>query len=215
MRMQMITYKHFIGCSNDDAVKKKYKELALKLHPDRPNGSKTLFQEMYAEYEYITKGGGDVYPIGKGQTTSDTFGMGGFTMDFDEFMRRAQNGHPFTQQQSEADRQRERQKEAFRKAKEHEAKQKRPKTDDEIQKEFAQKHDYQTKLIREIIEEGIYKNSSANSMLLDMFKVDNMGLNHFLYARWYFNKQGGRLSLEWAQTAYKNYVSVQQIKWDL
>ena len=44
----------FINCQNLDEVKKRYKELALKFHPDRGGSTETM-QQINAEYQNIIK----------------------------------------------------------------------------------------------------------------------------------------------------------------
>lgn len=46
--------KYFNGCSTLDEVKAKYKQLAMKHHPDR-GGDKVIMQEINLEYEAIRK----------------------------------------------------------------------------------------------------------------------------------------------------------------
>src|SRR5271157_2704697 len=44
----------FTNCQNLDEVKRRYKELALKYHPDRGGGTETM-QQINAEYQNIIK----------------------------------------------------------------------------------------------------------------------------------------------------------------
>jgi curved DNA-binding protein CbpA len=44
--------KYFTGCSSLDEVKRLYKELAMKYHPDR-GGDKATMQAINLEYESI------------------------------------------------------------------------------------------------------------------------------------------------------------------
>jgi curved DNA-binding protein CbpA len=46
--------QYFESCSSLDEVKRKYKELAMKYHPDR-GGSKEIMQEINSQYESIRK----------------------------------------------------------------------------------------------------------------------------------------------------------------
>jgi curved DNA-binding protein CbpA len=46
--------KYFEGCTSLDEVKSRYKELALKHHPDRGGDTKTM-QAINLEYESIKK----------------------------------------------------------------------------------------------------------------------------------------------------------------
>lgn len=47
--------KYFINCQNLDEIRRKYKELALLHHPDRPNGDTVTMQFINNEYEYCIK----------------------------------------------------------------------------------------------------------------------------------------------------------------
>jgi len=45
---------YFEGCKNLDEVKSRYKQLAMKFHPDK-GGNKEIMQEINAQYEAIKK----------------------------------------------------------------------------------------------------------------------------------------------------------------
>jgi len=47
--------KWFTGCSTANDIKKRYRELSKKHHPDMPGGNTRTFQEINAEYETLTK----------------------------------------------------------------------------------------------------------------------------------------------------------------
>ncbi len=64
----MIVYKYFLGCTNYQEVKTKFRELAKVHHPDKPTGNKETFQELVDEYAML--GEGDYYPIRNSMTTT-------------------------------------------------------------------------------------------------------------------------------------------------
>ena len=47
--------KYFKNIHTLEELKKEYKKLAMKLHPDRPTGNEELFKEMSSEYDTLFK----------------------------------------------------------------------------------------------------------------------------------------------------------------
>ncbi len=85
---------NFIGCNNFDEVKKKYKELSKKYHPDLHVGIDiALMQTLNVQYEYIEKNV-ITYPIGQYKPPFNPFNAA------DEFARKAREANkrpnPFT-----------------------------------------------------------------------------------------------------------------------
>ena len=50
-----MTLRYFQGCKTIEEVKKRYKKLALKYHPDRQGGDEEVMKRINHEYEMITK----------------------------------------------------------------------------------------------------------------------------------------------------------------
>ncbi len=49
------TRYYFSGCNNKAELKRRYRQLCKKLHPDCPGGSAESFRRMQAEYEHLLK----------------------------------------------------------------------------------------------------------------------------------------------------------------
>ena len=67
------TIKYFV---EGPELKKQFRELSMKLHPDKPGGNAAQFVEMKSEYEYLKKNGFPKLPPaktlnGKIRTVSD------------------------------------------------------------------------------------------------------------------------------------------------
>lgn len=52
MKLELLTYS-----TDQAAIKKQYRDLAKKLHPDKPTGSKEKFQQLQDEYDFLMNGG--------------------------------------------------------------------------------------------------------------------------------------------------------------
>lgn len=52
MKLELLTYS-----TDQAAIKKQYRDLAKKLHPDKPTGSKEKFQQLQDEYSFLMNGG--------------------------------------------------------------------------------------------------------------------------------------------------------------
>jgi len=63
-------YKYFLGCTNSDGIKSKFKELAKTLHPDK-GGKHEEFVAMKIEFDYLNNKI-NKYPIAN-QVTNDYF----------------------------------------------------------------------------------------------------------------------------------------------
>lgn len=47
--------RYFTGCNNKTELKRRYRQLCKKLHPDCPGGNAESFRRMQTEYEYLLK----------------------------------------------------------------------------------------------------------------------------------------------------------------
>lgn len=48
---------YFYGCNSPEELKKRYKELVLQFHPDRPGGCENTMKLINAEFSHISKYG--------------------------------------------------------------------------------------------------------------------------------------------------------------
>lgn len=70
--------------------------------------------------------------------------------------------------------------------------------------------------IRTIFNDCITSNRSATYMLLEVYKLGDLDMEHFKYISFLFNTNGNtNLGQRWVEDAYRNYVSINKIKWDM
>lgn len=215
MRVKAVPFKHFIGATSFEDVKIRYKKLVKTLHPDMPSGSKEAFQELQAELEYITAVI-PTYPIKVGTTS---FG----SVDVEDIFSKMND--IFKQQQREAEelarRQRERRGQAYAKANSDN----HYKTEAERWQEI-KRTDSQYATVDDILD--IALNTAGKTllwMLMEVYKLDSLSLQHFKYIKFRFDslkikvQEGNkppewfRLHGEWAQEAYRNYLTIKNTRW--
>lgn len=69
-----MTYKYFSNVSTFEELKRQYKTLAFKYHPDREGGSVEAMQRINAEYDELKKHVGNVHETADGKTYTRTDG---------------------------------------------------------------------------------------------------------------------------------------------
>ena len=63
-----MTYKYFSNVTTFEELKRQYKTLAFKYHPDREGGSVETMQRINAEYDELKKHVGNVHETADGRT---------------------------------------------------------------------------------------------------------------------------------------------------
>lgn len=63
-----MTYKYFSNVSTFEELKRQYKTLAFKYHPDREGGSVEVMQRINAEYDELKKHVGNIHETADGKT---------------------------------------------------------------------------------------------------------------------------------------------------
>jgi hypothetical protein len=62
---------YFTGCNSPEELKKRYKELVLQFHPDRPGGCENTMKLINAEFSHISKYGNYTYNNTAEEQTQD------------------------------------------------------------------------------------------------------------------------------------------------
>lgn len=235
-RIKVVAIKHFIGCVNFDEVKSRYKKLAMQFHPDRPSGSHALFIELQAELDYI-KEYSPVYPLGKSDPLEDLlrngFGFGSGVDAFAEAARRAQREQQ--QARAAAENLARRQREARERQRAYQQGPSSNRADDPYWGEpFWGKDTEEAKwkrvlfdkhpradvfrVIKGVADEALATNKSGNWMLMEVYKLDDLDMEHFKFLKWYLLKVSPThksLNEGWVGQTYKNYVAVKNINWEV
>ena len=63
-----MTYKYFSNVTTFEELKRQYKTLAFKYHPDREGGSVEAMQRINAEYDELKKHDGNIHETADGRT---------------------------------------------------------------------------------------------------------------------------------------------------
>ena len=63
-----MTYKYFSNVTTFEELKRQYKTLAFKYHPDREGGSVEVMQRINAEYDELKKHVGNIHETADGKT---------------------------------------------------------------------------------------------------------------------------------------------------
>ncbi len=197
----MQNYKYFKDCNTIEEVKKAFKPLAMKLHPDK-GGKQEEFIAMKQEYDRIIASG--IAP-GKDKRFADME----YKDIFDMFQKQYHDDFSgianWEARQREQRRRAEQQKTAYQtKATFDKAQTNRV----EYFFENMRKNDPIYSVIDGVIEEANQKEQTANWFLFEMYKLEELSLNHFKYAAFKLKLKAG-----WAETAYKNYINSTNIEW--
>ena len=67
-----MTYKYFSNVTTFEELKRQYKTLAFKYHPDREGGSVEAMQRINAEYDELKKHVGNIHETADGRTYTST-----------------------------------------------------------------------------------------------------------------------------------------------
>lgn len=189
-------FKYFVGVKNEQELRTRYKELAKKHHPDR-GGITAVFQELKHEYESISNSSYP-FPISNNQFTTAYYNG---AKDFADVMSK----YAYAERKA---------KEANRNIWD-EIRKSRPLTEEELWSQ-AKETDDNLKIIDDLIDICIDEHKTGNWFVCEMFKLGDLSLKHFKYARFKLKKHtpsGMQLTDDWISTCYQNYVSIQQINW--
>ena len=185
---------YFTNINNDQDLKRKYKELCLKLHPDR-GGSHEAFVNMKSEYDSIVRRGFRMEGYSRNSTPPEpTY----YWSAFDDFIRN-QAGSFYTEWKKEQDRdtQQERAREAEARRREEIRKQ-----EEQKRKAFDSKIEADEKF-KPVIK-YLFTNSNRShiirAILALMRSIPDLELDHFRYVK---NKLG--LSNNWMIQSFADY----------
>lgn len=221
-------FKFFLGVTGRDELKKKFRELAHSLHPDK-GGTTSEFQAMVAEYQKIQSDGFITYPITNGGNSgSNRTG---------EYRKAANNNQNYWQSTWEEVFSGFAKQEAYAKAKAEQQRRDRQAAEDLAEKQrrareaqsaqakrasedsmwFLRMHtDPIYNFIKNLIDGAIHETRTANWLLMEVYKIEELELSHFKFVKWYMEsrfKNGIELDYNWAEQSYKGYIHVWSIKW--
>lgn len=233
-------FKHFLNCTSHDDAKKRYRQLAIQHHPDK-GGNEAIFKEVAGEYQKISRDATLSFPLTNRRTTlndifdvftsADVFtGADAFKDMADHFnkqawkeRRRPHEGEGYTTAEDEWRKQREKARETAEKQRAKRAEQATRKeqfnSTEEMWKEFSRVEQI-TWALDDLIEFSFENNKKIDWMLMEIYKLDNLNLQHFKYVKWKLNKiaekynEAAKFNDDWVATAYKNYVSIKSMKWE-
>ena len=199
MRTTTIIYKHFVGCTSSDDVKKRYRSLAMTHHPDR-GGNEATFKEMVAEYSYLTENVAMItFPVSNIKGTSNRPTSNGA----DAFWE-AMNSDTYT-------------KSSHNVYEDLHKKQRSPGSQEDNRYKILEYVEPVFIFLNELVTNACLTGQTGHALLMDVFKLDDLGMDHFKYIRWKVAKVSGgknKLKEDWVNTSYKNYIAVKQIKWE-
>lgn len=193
MRLQF-----FKDCKTAEQVKETFRTLAKKHHPDL-GGNQEDFIKLKTEYDYVIKYG--VEP-----TTDNANWMKDFFTVFSEAAdvenQFRSNSRRYTSESFggfRSTRQAANDHQAFKNAEEQ-----------RIKNYFDIKsiEDVNYGIIEGIIAEGLQKEQDNKWFLFELFKLDDLDIDHFKYVQWKMDLRKG-----WAMEAYQNYIKSNSIKW--
>jgi len=188
-------YKHFVGVKNQEELKVRYRELAKKHHPDK-GGSQAIFVEVTNEYNKIL-GTIITFPISNDSSAA-------FMNGLEDFIQTA-NRYAYAQQRAQK---------ANRDIWE-EIKKQRPLTEDEIWQQKKQR-DENLRILEDLVDIAYKENKTNNWFLAEMFKLDDLILDHFKFVRYQFKKICGKTFNEyWVFNSYQNYIAIRNINWEV
>jgi hypothetical protein len=195
-------FKFFLGVANGEQLKEKYRKLAMTLHPDKGGNSKD-FVAMKTEYEHIKGNAFVPYPIANApkrnmaQNMADIFREAARRTQAKEAAR-AQSTYqqPFSRPQYQGGNGSETEEAKWTRL-------------------FQTEPLYQ--VVRSIIQEAFNGGRTANYMLMEMYKVDELTLEHFNFAAWILQHslavKGITINKSWAKETYKVYLNIHSINW--
>lgn len=187
-RAKIDKYVYFVGCSTMLEVKKRYKELALKHHPDR-GGRVEEFQALANELSFIEENAVS-YPIANEQQNN--------SYDFESAMKQYYyNNHKQARNYEEE----------IKKARDIGRKQHWERVKKADPTNFS--------IIDNALADSFAANRTANWLLMEVYKIEGLGLMHFqyIYYRLQQHVTHSKLKSDLISSWYKNYVQIWQIKW--
>lgn len=191
-----MTYRFFEGCANVQDVKTKFRELARKHHPDM-GGSHDAFVTLRAEYESVV----DTTYLHNFPLKNSVKYTYNTNDDIEEMFRKAR-----TKKEAE-----------FSGFKSGPTGRQYTKEQQEINYWARKENEELTfNLVRDAYEESKLMNRSANWMLFEIYKVENLGLENFKHLAWMLRRDSdNRVNVDttWINTVYRNYVESWKVKW--
>jgi hypothetical protein len=190
-------FQYFVGVTSTEELKKKYKELSKKHHPDA-GGSHEAFVALKAEYELIAESAFITYPIVNTpqnkpmfENMADIFGAAVRQAEFAYWSTpRPHYKQPFSKPTPE-------QEEA--------AKWNAKAQLDEIYM-----------FLKALVDNCTQSSRSGKYLLMEVCKIDNLDLEHFKFIRWYLRKVSYDripVSEQWVKDSYLAYRHVHNIDW--
>lgn len=202
-------FKYFNGVADSTDLKKRYRKLALELHPDK-GGSHNSFVEMTTEYKTITTNGFITYPIG-GASSAQTDGFW-----------HSINGEDIFSQMDAIFKEAERRKKQER-AKYAEAEAFAKKQRDMRNARYNGSSDYWDdmkvsdslyQVIEDTFNQAMDERRSVNWFTAEIYKIEELGLNHFKFVKHLtkvYPNSKFEFSDAWVGNAYKGYVHLQDL----
>jgi hypothetical protein len=192
---KVLVYKHFLGCKSLDEVKKQYRKLAFQHHPDKNGGKDATFKELAAEYEFLC-------------TPNASFPVSNAVADYAHL-----NGIEDFEAAAKAYKYAETMGGFYNKMnKQHNAN----KSAEEIYWMHKKANDSNYEIINSLVDIAATENKTGNWFLMEVFKLDDLDLDHFKYCRFVLRKVSSKnltVSEDWVATSYRNYVAIRNTNW--
>jgi hypothetical protein len=74
------------------------------------------------------------------------------------------------------------------------------------------------RVIKGVADEAFHRTKTGNWMLMEVYKLDDLEMDHFKFLKWYLKKVStinANLNDGWVGQTYRNYVAVKNINWEV